>query len=91
MFTPKYRLNLYRVFGYVVSCYILSSSVLSKNTRKRIHRTVTFPVAMNRRMAWSLALREEHTLRVFQNRVLRKAFGPKSEKVTEEWRRLYKG
>jgi hypothetical protein len=37
---------------------------------------------------WSLALREEHSLRVFENRVLRRIFGPKRDEVTEEWRKL---
>ena len=36
-----------------------------------------------------LTLREEHGLRVFQNRVLRKLFGPKREEVTREWKRLH--
>jgi hypothetical protein len=39
----------------------------------------------------SLTLREEHRLRVFENRVLRGIFGPKRDGVTEEWRRLHKG
>jgi hypothetical protein len=38
---------------------------------------------------WSLTLREEHRLRVFVNRVLRKIFGPKGAEVTEDWRKLY--
>jgi hypothetical protein len=38
---------------------------------------------------WSLSLREEHRLRVFENRVLRKIFGPKRDEVTGEWRRLH--
>jgi hypothetical protein len=38
---------------------------------------------------WSLTLREEHRLRVFENRVLRRIFGPKRDEVTEEWRRLH--
>jgi hypothetical protein len=38
--------------------------------------------------AWSLTLRNEHRLRVFKNRVLRKIFGPKSDEVNEEWRKL---
>ena len=37
---------------------------------------------------WSLILREEHKLKMFQNRVLRKIFGPKRGEVTGEWRRL---
>jgi hypothetical protein len=38
---------------------------------------------------WSLTLREEHRLRVFENRVLRRIFGPKRDEVTEEWRKLH--
>jgi hypothetical protein len=38
---------------------------------------------------WSLALREEHRLRVFDNRVLRRIFGPKRDEVTGEWRKLH--
>jgi hypothetical protein len=36
-----------------------------------------------------LQLREEHRLRVFENRVLRRIFGPKRDELTEEWRKLY--
>jgi len=38
---------------------------------------------------WSLILREERRLRVFENRVMRRIFGPRRDKVTGEWRRLY--
>jgi hypothetical protein len=38
---------------------------------------------------WSLTLREEHRLRVFENRVLRKIFGPKRDEVIGGWRKLY--
>jgi hypothetical protein len=38
---------------------------------------------------WSLTLREERSLRVFENRVFRRVFGPKRDKVTEEWRKLH--
>ena len=38
---------------------------------------------------WSLTLREERRLRVFENRMLRRIFGPKRDEVTEEWRKLY--
>ena len=38
---------------------------------------------------WSLTLREERRLRVFENRVLRRVFGPKRDEVTEEWRKLH--
>jgi hypothetical protein len=38
---------------------------------------------------WSLTLREEHRLKVFENRVLRRIFGPKRDEVTGEWRRVH--
>jgi hypothetical protein len=38
---------------------------------------------------WSLTLREEHRLRVFENRVLRRIFGPKSGELKVEWRKLH--
>jgi hypothetical protein len=40
---------------------------------------------------WSVTLREDHRLRVFENRVLRRIFGPKSDEVTREWRNLHSG
>jgi hypothetical protein len=40
-------------------------------------------------MCWSLTLREEHRLRVFENRALRRIFGPKRDEVTGEWRKLH--
>jgi hypothetical protein len=39
---------------------------------------------------WSLTLRKEHRLRVFENRVLRRIFGPKRDEVMGEWRKLHK-
>jgi hypothetical protein len=41
------------------------------------------------RESWSLTLREKHRLRVFQNRVLRRIFGPKRDELTVEWRKLH--
>jgi hypothetical protein len=49
---------------------------------------IILPVVLYWCETWSVALREEHRLRVFQNRVLRRIFGPKRDEVTEEWRRL---
>jgi hypothetical protein len=47
------------------------------------------PVVLYDCESWSLTLREECRLRVFENRVLRKIFGPKRDEVTGEWRRLH--
>jgi hypothetical protein len=68
---------------------LLSSSLLSKNTKIKIYRTIILPVVLYRRETWPLTLREEHRLRVFENRVLRRIFGPKRDEVTGEWRRLH--
>jgi hypothetical protein len=68
---------------------LLSSHLLSKNIKVKRYRTVSTLVVLNWCETWSLALREEHRLRMFENRVLRKMFGPKREEVTGEWRRLH--
>jgi hypothetical protein len=48
-----------------------------------------FPVVLYGCETWSLTLREEHRLRVFENKVLRRIFGPKTDEVTAEWRKLH--
>jgi hypothetical protein len=63
--------------------------LLSNNIKRKIYRTVILPVVMYGCETWSLTLTEEHTQGVFENRVLRKTFGPKTEKATWEWRRLH--
>jgi hypothetical protein len=67
---------------------LLSSSLLSKNAKIKIYGTIILPV-LYRRETWSVTLREEHRLRVFANRVLRRIFGPKRDEVTGEWRTLH--
>jgi len=47
------------------------------------------PVVLYGCETWSLSLREEHRLRVFENRVLRRIFGPKMDEVTRDWRKLH--
>jgi hypothetical protein len=68
---------------------ITSSSLLPKNTKIKIYRTIILPVVLYGCETWSLTLREEHRLRVFENRVLRRIFGPKRDGVTGKWRRLH--
>jgi hypothetical protein len=68
---------------------LLSSRLLSKNVKIRVYRTVTLPVVLYGCESWSLTLREEQRLRVFENRVLRRIFGPKRDEATGEWRRLH--
>jgi hypothetical protein len=64
------------------ACYhsvqsLLSSRLLSKNVKMRIYKTIILPVILYGCETWSLTLREEHRLRVFENKVLRRIFGPK--------------
>jgi hypothetical protein len=55
----------------------------------RIHKSIILPVVLYGCEAWSLTLKEEHRLRVFENRVLRRIIGPKKDEVTGEWRKLH--
>jgi len=55
----------------------------------KIYRTIIFPVVLYECETWSLTLREERRMRVFENRVLRRVFGPKRDEVTREWRKLH--
>ena len=68
-----------------------SSSLLSTNLKIKIHRTIILPVVLYGCGTWSLTSREDHRLRVFENRVLRRMFGPKRGEVRGEWRKLYNG
>ena len=68
---------------------LLSSSFLSKTLKIKIYRTIILPVVLYGCETWSLTLREESRLRVFENRVLRRIFGPKRDEVTWEWRKLH--
>jgi len=66
------------------ACYysvgnILSSSLLWKNLKIKLHRTTIFPVVLCGCETWSVTLREELRLRVFENRVLRRVFGAKRD------------
>jgi hypothetical protein len=61
---------------------LLSSRLLSKNIKIRIYKTIILPVVLYGCETWSLILKEEHRLRVFENRVLRRIFGPNIDEVT---------
>ena len=65
------------------------SSLLSKKLKIKIYRTIILPVVLYGCETWSLTLREERRLRVFENRVFRRVFGPKRDEVTGEWRKLH--
>jgi hypothetical protein len=66
-----------------------SSSLLSKSVNIKIYKTIMLPVVLYGCESWSLTLREECRLRVFESRVLRRIFGPKKDEVTGGWRRLH--
>jgi len=68
---------------------LLSSRLLSKNLKIKIYRTAILPVVLYGCETWSLTLREERKLRVFENRVLRRIFETRRDEVTGEWRRLH--
>jgi hypothetical protein len=63
--------------------------LLSKNLKIKIHRNIILPVVLYGCETWSLTLREERRLRVFENRVLRRTFGLKRDEVTGKWRKLH--
>jgi hypothetical protein len=67
----------------------LLSRLLSRNVKVKIYKTIILPVVLYGCEIWSLTLREGQRLRVFENRVLRKIFGPKRDEVTGEWRKLH--
>jgi hypothetical protein len=76
-----------RRLGCGNACYdsvqsLLLTRLLSKNKKMRIYKTIILPVILYRCETWSLTLREEHRLRVFENKVLRRIFGPKRDEVT---------
>jgi hypothetical protein len=84
----KRRLNSGNACYYSVQ-NLMSSRLLLKNLKIRICRTIILPVVLYGCETWSLTLREEHRLRVFENRMLRRIFGPRRNEVTEEWRKLH--
>jgi hypothetical protein len=77
-----------------IACYhlvqnLLSSRLLCKNVQIIIYKTVILPVVLYECETSSLILWEGHRLRVFENRVLRRIFGPKRDEETGGWRKLH--
>ena len=82
------------VSGYN-ACYhsvqnLLSSRMLSKNIKFKIYKIMILTVVFYGCETWSLTLREERRMRVFETRMMRRMFGPKRDKIPGEWRKLYK-
>jgi len=76
------------------ACYhsvqnLLSSRWLTKNLKINIYRNIILPVVLYGCQIWSLTLRKERKLRLFENMVLRRIFGPRRNEVTGERRRLH--
>jgi hypothetical protein len=78
------------------ACYhsiqsLLSSRLLSRSVKVKIYKTTILPIVLYGCETWFLTLKEEQRLRVFENRVLWRIFGPKRDEVTGEWRKLHSG
>ena len=90
--------NNYKIYHYYYHCYtlkagnsiqtLLYSRLLSKNLKIKIYKTIILPVLLYGCETWSLTLREDCSLRVFENRILRQTFGPKRDE-NGECRRLH--
>jgi hypothetical protein len=83
----KSRLNSGNACCYSVQ-NLLSSRLISKSLKIKIYRTVILPAVLHGCETWSLTLKVEHRLRVFENRVLRRICGPKREE-DGSWRKLH--
>jgi len=72
------------------ACYHSVQNILSsKNINIKIYRSIILPVVLYVCETWSLTLQEERRVRVFENRVLRRIFGPKRDEVRGERRKLH--
>ena len=76
------------------ACYyslekVLSSHLLSKKLKVNTYKTIILPIVLYGCETWTLTLREEHRLRAFENKVLRKILGAKRDEITGEWRKLH--
>jgi hypothetical protein len=67
----------------------LFSHLSSKDDKVKIYKTIILPVVFYGCETWTLTVREEQKLRVFENRVLRGIFGPERDEVTGGWRKLH--
>ncbi|KAJ4433330.1 hypothetical protein ANN_15589 [Periplaneta americana] len=86
---PSPLMELLSLSGTPVVEIPCHESLLSKNLKVRIYKTVITPVVLYGCGTWTLTLREEQRLRVFENKVLRKLFGANRDEVTGEWRKLH--
>ena len=75
------------MLSFSTECFVFQSAI--QNIRIEIYRTLILPVVLYGCETWSLTLREERRLRVLENRVLRRIFGPKRDELTGEWRKVH--
>jgi hypothetical protein len=69
--------------------FVFPTAVYEYPIKVKIYKTIILPVVLYRCENWSPTLREEHRLRMFENRLLRIIFGQKRDEVRGEWRKLY--
>jgi hypothetical protein len=86
--------KIQRRLNFGNACYhsvqnLFPSDLLSNNIKITVYKTIFLPVVLYGCDTWSLMLREEHRLRVFEDRALRRIFGPKRDEVTGGWRELH--
>jgi len=83
----KSRLKSENAFYHsFAECFVFQFAI--QHTKIKIHRTVILPVVLRGCETWSLTLRAERRLRVFENRVLRRIFDCKRDEVKGEWRKF---
>ena len=68
---------------------LLSSILLSENIKIKIYGITILPALLYGCKSWLLTLVEEHTLTLFEGRVLRRIFGPKRDEITWDWRKIH--
>jgi hypothetical protein len=73
----------------IIRCRTFVFQVAIQKFKIKIYRTIIFPVVLYGCETWSLTLQEERKLRVSENMVLRRIFGPRRDEVTREWRRVH--
>jgi len=71
------------------ACYNSVQNLLSSTLLSKIYRIIILPVVFYGCETWSLILREERKLSVFENMLLRRIFGPRRDEVTGEWKSLH--
>ena len=76
------------MLSFGAESFVFQFAIQKVKDQDTVYRTIILPVVLYGCETWSLTLREERRLRVFQNKVLR-VFGPKRDEVTGEWRKLH--